>query len=64
MEFSGRAVQTAIITGVFSALGTFFVALRLWTRFVIVRAAGYEDFVLIASWVSTTSSPLHIFLNS
>lgn len=50
MEY--RAAQTAAIISTFSIIGSIFVFLRLWTRFVIIRAAGWEDWVLIFSWVS------------
>ena len=52
MELGHRAVQTAVIISIFSTLGSIFVLLRLWTRFVIVRAPGWEDAVLVISWVS------------
>lgn len=51
MALDPRAVQTAVIISIFAGLGSLFVALRLWTRFVIIRAPGYEDYVLISSWV-------------
>jgi len=49
---STRAQQTAAVISVFAILGTLFVALRLWTRFFVIRAPGREDWVLFSSWVS------------
>lgn len=46
-----RPAQTIVVAGVFTALGTLFVALRLWTRLVIIRSPGYEDAILAFSWV-------------
>ena len=60
MAFSQPAIQSIIITGIFSALGAFFIALRLWTRLVIIRATGYEDIALVASWVSVNPKALRI----
>ncbi|KAF2264402.1 hypothetical protein CC78DRAFT_616826 [Lojkania enalia] len=57
-----RAVQTAIIISIFAALGTFFVALRLWTRLVIIRAPGWEDWVIVASWLCATATVITIGL--
>ncbi|KAF2110268.1 hypothetical protein BDV96DRAFT_464079, partial [Lophiotrema nucula] len=57
-----RGVQTAAIIGIFSSLGTLFVALRLWTRFVIIRAPGWEDWVLIASWLCAVATVITIGL--
>ncbi|PVH91852.1 hypothetical protein DM02DRAFT_663536 [Periconia macrospinosa] len=51
MEY--RAAQTAAVAITFAVLGTIFVFLRLWTRFVIIRAAGPEDGVLVFSWICT-----------
>jgi len=48
MEY--RAAQTAAVAITFAVLGTTFVFLRLWTRFVIIRAPGPEDGVLVFSW--------------
>ncbi|KAF2704977.1 hypothetical protein K504DRAFT_449041 [Pleomassaria siparia CBS 279.74] len=44
------ALRTAVICGLFAGLGTLFCALRVWTRVVVIRAVGYEDFVLLCSW--------------
>jgi hypothetical protein len=51
MAMADRAIQTVIITAVFTALCTVFVAARLYTRFYIIRGPGYEDWILVASWV-------------
>lgn len=51
MQLGHRAIQTAVIISIFSTLGSIFVLLRLWTRFVIVRAPGWEDAVLVVSWL-------------
>lgn len=58
MPLGHRAVQAAIISGIFATLGTLFCALRLWTRVVIIRAVGYEDFVLLFSWVQPVQRAL------
>lgn len=47
-----RVAQVAAVISTFAIFGTIFVFLRLWTRFVIIRAPGPEDWVLIFSWVS------------
>ncbi|KAF2729161.1 hypothetical protein EJ04DRAFT_502843 [Polyplosphaeria fusca] len=60
MTIGGRGVQTAIVTSLFAALGTLFVALRLWTRFVVIRAPGWEDWVLITSWFFATATVITI----
>jgi ABC-type uncharacterized transport system permease subunit len=51
MAMVSRAVQAVIVTGIFTSLGTFFVGLRLYTRIVITRAPGWEDAILVLSWV-------------
>jgi hypothetical protein len=47
-----RAQQTAAVISIFAILGALFVFLRLWTRFFVIRASGWEDWVLLSSWVS------------
>jgi hypothetical protein len=51
MTMEPRAQQTAAVLSVFAIVGTLFVALRLYTRFFIIRASGWEDWVLFSSWV-------------
>lgn len=51
MGMNTRAQQTAGIIGAIAFLGSLFVVLRLYTRFVLIRAPGWEDWVLICSWV-------------
>lgn len=47
----GRVISATIVTSVFGALGTLFVALRLYTRLALIRAVGWEDLILTLSWV-------------
>ncbi|PVH91113.1 hypothetical protein DM02DRAFT_479113, partial [Periconia macrospinosa] len=47
-----RAAQTAAATITIAVFGTIFVFLRLWTRFVIIRAPGPEDGVLVFSGIN------------
>lgn len=58
MAMVSRAVQAVVVTGIFTGLGTFFVGLRLYTRFIITRAPGWEDAILALSWVCLYRSEL------
>ncbi|KAF2476742.1 uncharacterized protein BDR25DRAFT_278059 [Lindgomyces ingoldianus] len=51
MALGHRAVEAAVVSSIFAALGTIAVALRLWTRLVIIRAPGIEDAIIVASWM-------------
>jgi hypothetical protein len=51
MALSHAGTQVVAVISLFAAITTLFVGLRLWTRFLLIRAPGYEDTVLIASWV-------------
>ncbi|KAF2877246.1 hypothetical protein BDV95DRAFT_468720, partial [Massariosphaeria phaeospora] len=55
-----RAIQTASVISLFAVLGSAFVALRLWTRFMIIRSPGWEDWVLISSWVCSVATVITI----
>ncbi|KAF2222000.1 hypothetical protein BDZ85DRAFT_185945, partial [Elsinoe ampelina] len=46
-----RGMQSAIVATVFACISFFFVALRTYTRAVIVRNMGGEDFIIIAAWI-------------
>ena len=37
-----------------TAIALVFVCLRLWTRFKITRTAGWDDYLIIVSWVRNT----------
>lgn len=47
-----RAAQIVAIIVIFAVIGTLAIALRLWTRLILVKAPGPEDWVLFTSWVS------------
>jgi hypothetical protein len=53
-----RGRQAIEISTVFTALAVIAVALRLYTRFCIIRCAGTEDFGTLLAMVS--EQPVHI----
>ncbi|KAF2681252.1 hypothetical protein K458DRAFT_406607 [Lentithecium fluviatile CBS 122367] len=62
MATDPRAQQTAAVLSIFAIIGTLFVGLRLWTRFFIIRAPGWEDRLLISSWIFAAATAVSIGL--
>ena len=52
MAFSHAAAQVVVVISFFGVLTTLFVGLRLYTRVVIIKNPGPEDYVLVSSWVT------------
>jgi hypothetical protein len=43
--------RSVAIVSTISILGTLFVGLRLWTRYMIVHALGLDDLLITLAWV-------------
>ncbi|KAF2652387.1 hypothetical protein K491DRAFT_663842 [Lophiostoma macrostomum CBS 122681] len=62
MALTHAGAQVVIVISLFAAITSLFVGLRLWTRFVLIRAPGYEDTVLIFSWLCFVATVILIGL--
>lgn len=54
-DFATRAPAVLAVTSIFIAFSTVFVALRLVSRFAIVRKVGLDDYFIILAWVGERS---------
>jgi len=52
-QHASRGVQSSAITIAFTAVAAFFLAIRLWTRVIIVRNVGPEDWIILAAFIGS-----------
>jgi hypothetical protein len=57
MDMAERAVPAAVTLVVFTTLALFVVSLRLFTRAIVVKNVGADDYLMIGAMVSPLSLP-------
>jgi len=60
MELGGYGPTIIGVMWVETAIALLFVCLRLWTRIRITQTAGWDDYLIIVSWVKNILSNLQI----
>ena len=59
--YGGLGPMVNAVLWVEVVIGAFFVALRLYTRKVILNNVGWDDYLILASLVSKSTGTLHVF---